>query len=111
MSTLHYDVESVDNDYIDKKGQVRRKKTYSAKSYNLSNETNNNTNELLRIYLSLLKDTGKYKDGKIEGGRYGHVLRRSIDSDTDLIKEVLSEIESSIKQNAYEPYQFESMSF
>ncbi len=111
MSTLHYDVESVDNDYVDKKGQVHRKKTYSAKSYNLSNETNNNTNELLRIYLSLLKDTGKYKDGKIEGGRYGHVLRRSIDSDTDLIKEVLSEIESSIEQNAYEPYQFESMSF
>ena len=111
MSTLHYDVKSTDNDYIDKKGQIRRKKIYNVDSYNLSNETNNNTNELLRIYLSLLKDTGKYKDGKIEGGRYGHVLRRSIDSDTDLIKEVLSEIESSIEQNAYEPYQFESMSF
>lgn len=111
MSTLHYDVESVDNDYIDKKGQMRKRKTYNAKSYNLSDATNNNTNELLRIYLSLLKDTGEYKDGKIVGGRYGHVLRRSIDSDTDLIKEVLSEIESSIEQKAYEPYQFESMSF
>lgn len=111
MSTLHYDVKSVDSDYVDKKGQIHRKKVYNAESYNLSDDINNNTNELLRIYLSLLKDTGKYKDGKIEGGRYGHVLRRSIDSDTDLIKEVLSEIESKIKQNAYEPYQFESMSF
>lgn len=111
MSTLHYDVKSIDNDYIDKKGQLRRKKTYGATSYNLSDTTNNNTNELLRIYLSLLKDTGEYKDGKIVGGRYGHVLRRSIDSDTKLIEDVLEEIEKSIKQKPYEPYQFESMSF
>lgn len=110
MSTLYYETKTENEDYIDKRGNIQRRTKTTAKSYNLQNEKLNKTNELLRTYLSLLKDTGVNVDGKIKGGRYGHILRRSIDSDTDLIKSVLNEIEGDNNGKTYEPYQFETLS-
>lgn len=111
MSTLFYEHVKHDVDFIDKDGQIRRKFRYTATSENLSDKKKQLTNNLLRTYISLLKDCGTLdKDGELQGGRYAHLLRRSIDQDTSLVKNVLKELESGVVEKQYEPYQFEMLS-
>lgn len=59
---------------------------------NLSDLRKNTANNLLRQYLALLKDK-----------RYTHLKYRSIDNDTELIKDVLSEIRGAVTKQV-EPY-------
>ncbi len=111
MSTLFYELVKHDVDFIDKDGQIRRKFRYTATSENLSDKKKQLTNDLLRTYISLLKDCGTLdKNGELQGGRYAHLLRRSIDQDTSLVKNVLKELESGVVAKQYEPYQFEMLS-
>lgn len=111
MSTLFYELVKHDVDFIDKDGQIRRKFRYTATSENLSDKKKQLTNDLLRTYISLLKDCGTLdKNGELQGGRYAHLLRRSIDQDTSLVKNVLKELESGVIAKQYEPYQFEMLS-
>ena len=111
MSTLFYEHVKHDVDFIDKDGQIRRKFRYTATSENLSDKKKQLTNDLLRTYISLLKDCGTLdKNGELQGGRYAHLLRRSIDQDTSLVKNVLKELESGVVAKQYEPYQFEMLS-
>lgn len=111
MSTLFYEHVKHDVDFIDKDGQIRRKFRYTATSENLSDKKKQLTNDLLRTYISLLKDCGTLdKNGELQGGRYAHLLRRSIDQDTSLVKNVLKELESGVVAKPYEPYQFEMLS-
>lgn len=111
MSTLFYELVKHDVDFIDKDGQIRRKFRYTATSENLSDKKKQLTNDLLRTYISLLKDCGTLdKNGELQGGRYAHLLRRSIDQDTSLVKNVLKELESGVVAKPYEPYQFEMLS-
>ena len=111
MSTLFYEHVKHDVDFIDKDGQIRRKSRYTATSENLSDKKKQLTNDLLRTYISLLKDCGTLdKNGELQGGRYAHLLRRSIDQDTSLVKNVLKELESGVVAKQYEPYQFEMLS-
>lgn len=111
MSTLFYEHVKHDVDFIDKDGQIRRKFRYTATSENLSDKKKQLTNNLLRTYISLLKDCGTLdKNGELQGGRYAHLLRRSIDQDTSLVKNVLKELESGVVEKQYEPYQFEMLS-
>ena len=65
---------------------------------NLSDPRKNIANNLLRQYLALLKDK-----------RYAHLKYRSIDNDTELIKDVLSEIRGAVTKQV-EPYQYEVLS-
>ena len=65
---------------------------------NLSDPRKNMANNLLRQYLALLKDK-----------RYTHLKYRSIDNDTELIKDVLSEIRGAVTKQV-EPYQYEVLS-
>lgn len=65
---------------------------------NLSDPRKNTANNLLRQYLALLKDK-----------RYAHLKYRSIDNDTELIKDVLSEIRGAVTKQV-EPYQYEVLS-
>ena len=65
---------------------------------NLSDPRKNIANNLLRQYLALLKDK-----------RYTHLKYRSIDNDTELIKDVLSEIRGAVTKQV-EPYQYEVLS-
>ena len=65
---------------------------------NLSDPRKNTANNLLRQYLALLKDK-----------RYAHLKYRSIDNDTELIKDVLSEIRGAVTKQT-EPYQYEVLS-
>lgn len=65
---------------------------------NLSDPRKNTANNLLRQYLALLKDK-----------RYTHLKYRSIDNDTELIKDVLSEIRGAVTKQV-EPYQYEVLS-
>lgn len=65
---------------------------------NLSDPRKNTANNLLRQYLALLKDR-----------RYTHLKYRSIDNDTELIKDVLSEIRGAVTKQV-EPYQYEVLS-
>lgn len=76
----------------------------------MDDEYENTANQLLSIYLSLIKDAGKQvTDGKISKSRYMHILNRSIDNDTELITNVLSDIESGKTKKTVEPYQFENL--
>lgn len=110
MSTLYYDVDEHEEERTNKKGEKYITKINTAQSVELKDEVKNKCNELLRTYLQLLKDAGVNNNGKIENARYAQILRRSIDSDTGLIKDVLNEIESSIQEKAYEPYKYECLS-
>ena len=65
---------------------------------NLLDPRKNTANNLLRQYLALLKDK-----------RYAHLKYRSIDNDTELIKDVLSEIRGAVTKQV-EPYQYEVLS-
>lgn len=111
MSSLFYDV----NEEIIGKGKTKEGKEYdikkhSATTYNLKDEKRNTTNELLRTYISLIKTGGKQvENGKIEGSRYSHITRRSIDNDTELVTNVLDELEGNKAKDTYEPYKFESL--
>ena len=68
------------------------------KTVGLSDVRKNTANNLLRQYLRLIKDR-----------RYNHLKYRSIDNDTELIKDVLSEIHEAVTKEI-EPYQFEQLS-
>lgn len=110
MSTLYYDIDEHEEERTNKKGEKYTTKISTAQSTELKDETKNKCNELLRTYLQLLKDAGVNNNGKIENARYAQILRRSIDSDTGLIKDVLNEIESDIQEKTYEPYKYECLS-
>ena len=85
------------------------KKTGKA-SLIMDDEYENTANQLLSIYLSLIKDAGKQvTEGKISKSRYMHILNRSIDNDTELVTNVLSDIESGRTKKTVEPYQFENI--
>lgn len=68
------------------------------KTQGLTDMRKNTANNLFRQYLDLLKDR-----------RYDHLNYRSIDNDTELIKDVLSEIYSSVATQV-EPYRYETLS-
>lgn len=111
MSSLFYDV----NEEVIGKGKTKEGKEYdikkhSATTYNLKDEKRNTTNELLRTYLSLIKTGGRQvENGKIEGSKYSHITRRSIDNDTELVTNVLDELEGDKTKDTYQPYKFESL--
>lgn len=89
---------------------------YDASTY-FDKETNPEQyyqNKLMRMYLSLLKDTGKKvvndeSDDRLVLGRYAHMLHRPIDNDTVLIKNVLKNIESDIEHSPVEPFEAGSL--
>ncbi len=110
MSTLHFEKNEFEEEYTDGEGQTQKRKSFTLSLDNIKDEKNGLTNELLHTYLSLLKDAGSLQDGKISGGNYSHILRRSIDNDTKLVTSVLSELESRTKKKQYEPYEFEVLS-
>ena len=110
MSTLHFERNEFEEEYTDGEGQTQKRKSFTLSLDNIKDEKNHLTNELLHTYLSLLKDAGSLQDGKISGGNYSHILRRSIDNDTKLVTSVLSELESRTKKKQYEPYEFEVLS-
>lgn len=111
MSSLFYDIdEEIIGKGKTKEGKEYDIKKHSATTYNLKDEKRNTTNELLRTYISLIKTGGKQvENGKIEGSRYSHITRRSIDNDTELVTNVLDELEGNKTKDTYEPYKFESL--
>lgn len=111
MSTLHFEKKEFEETYKNSDGETKTRKSFTLSTTELENEKDRLSNELLLTYISLLKDAGQLQDdGKIKGGNYANILRRSIDKDTQLIKQVLKELESSLSSEAYEPYQFEMLS-
>lgn len=67
-------------------------------------------NQMMECYMSLICDAGKQvTSGQITKSRYMHMLHRSIDNDTSLIKKVLTKIESGQQRSTYEPFQYASL--
>lgn len=111
MSTLHFEKKMFKETYKNAEGETKTRESFTLSTTEFENEKDRLSNELLLTYFSLLKDTGQLQDdGKIKGGNYANILRRSIDKDTQLVKQVLEELESSLSSETYEPYQFEMLS-
>lgn len=71
-------------------------------------------NQLMEMYLALLKDSGKKvsseeSDERVMLGKYAHLLHRPIDNDTDLVKGVLNKIEAGQKKSPVEPFEAGSL--
>lgn len=113
-SMINYDViKSSELDMTEKDTYPKMYTTYEATS-KFEKDTDPEKyyqNKLLMDYLMLLKDAGKIFNDENPNwgdentlGRYIHMLHRSIDNDTDLIKSVLNKVESGQKKTAVEPF-------
>ena len=93
---------------LDKNGNLKAESDYGVE--------NKIKNSLLHCWLALLEDAGKSaytgkseNDQKTSMGRYIHILHRSIDNDTSLVKGVLKKLEGKSRQME-EPMSFGSLS-
>ena len=79
---------------------------------NNENPVNYYRNKLINDYLTLLKNHGKEtKEGMFENGDSIHISMRSIDDDTNLIKNVLKRIEANRPVERSYAYKFGNIAF